>query len=541
MKRFPGMVLTEERAEHYLQQNIWSKESFVDVLEQNARLAPDLLHRDEKRQLTYAELWREVESVASSLLQLGVRKGDAVAIQMPNSLDYVVALFGAARIGAVAVLLQTDLGREALVYSLRKSAAKIWIVAESFRGESLIETALAVKEQLPSLEHVILQGSQSSPSLPVRSFEQLCSATPENRSLLDEFRPDPLDPFVMVFTSGTTGSPKGVVQLHANYLWSCRAYAQIYGFQRGLATLNMAPICHQTGMLVGVMMPIATCGRMVLMERFAVSRVLQWIAKEKPTFLCGAPPHLIHVASAPKLRDADTSSVKLFIYAGAPVPSAILQRLQEETGIVVGGMFGWTEGFVACCTRPDDGIEAISKTVGQAVPGIEIVLMDEEYQPVQPGEPGEMWARGPNFSAGYYDNPEASARQWDSEGWFHSGDLFRQDEKGRYIFMGRADDIINRGGTKIDPKSVEDVCAAHPSIQTVAIVGAPDETLGQHTVACVVLHEGTTLQLDELRQFLSEAGLAKFQLPDRLKIMEQLPMTHSGKIKKKELRQMLAL
>jgi len=537
---FPGMVLTPERAAAFRAAGQWTDETFVDVFAANVRRAPDLVHRDEVRTATYAQLWREIEAVAAALYDLGVRRGDRIALQMPNSLDYVVALFGAARIGAAAVLLQTDLGREALVYSLEKSGARVWIVADSFRGESLIGTATAVRERVATVEHIVLQGESAEPPAGVLSLAQMkgwSTALPE--SALAANRAQALDAFVLVFTSGTTGSPKGVVQLHANYLWAARAYAAIYGFTQGEATQNMAPICHQTGMLVGVMMVVATCGRMLLMERFAVSRALSWIAQERPTYLCGAPPHLIHFANAPQLAAADVRSVRLFIYAGAPVPRTVLQRLQQETGIVVGGMFGWSEGFVACCTRPDDPAEAISSTVGHAVPGVEIALMNECGQPVARGEPGEMWSRGPNFSAGYYGNPEASRRQWDDDGWFHSGDLFRQDAAGRYVFMGRADDIINRGGTKIDPKTVEDACAAHPAIASVAVVAASDDTLGQRTVACVTLREGMTLELELLREFLAQAGLAKFQMPDQLRVLAELPMTHSGKVKKNELRAQL--
>lgn len=205
-------------------------------------------------------------------------------------------------------------------------------------------------------------------------------------------------------------------------------------------------------------------------------------------------------------------------------------------------MFGWSEGFLATATRPDDPLEALSSTVGFAIEGTEVRLVDEDGNDVKPGEPGEMWSRGPNFSAGYYENPTAAHRQWDAEGWFHSGDVLRQDENGRYRFIARADDIINRGGTKIDPKTIEDAIAQHPAVENVVVVGAPDETLGQQTVACVILREGLEpFSLPELRDFLGKQGLAKFQYPDRLEFMTEFPTTHSGKIKKKDLRERFRL
>ncbi|MCL6594239.1 MAG: acyl--CoA ligase, partial [Alicyclobacillus sp.] len=428
MWRFPGMVLTEARAQDYLARKVWTEESFIDVLQATVHTYPDLVHRDEQRSLTYQALWAEVEAVAAALYDMGVRKGDRVAVQLPNVLDYVVAVFAAARLGAVAVLLQIDLGREALHFSLSTSAAKVWVVADSFRGEPLLAQALAMRANLPDLQQVVVQGEDLQVPSGVQRFADLRAS---GRRLSDEAlaaqRPGPLDPYVMVFTSGTTGSPKGVVHLHANYLWVARAYSRWFGYKAGQAVLDLAPICHQTGMLAGVMMTVASGGRILLLDRFSAQRVLQWIESEKPSYVVGAPPHVIHLANAPGLRAADTSSVRLFIYAGAPVPSEVLRRLQAEGGIRVAAMFGWTEGFLATATRPDDPIEAASTTVGYVIPGTEVRLVDEDGRDVPPGTPGEMLCRGPNFSAGYFQNQAASARQWDEEGWFHSGDLLRQD------------------------------------------------------------------------------------------------------------------
>jgi len=543
MFEFNGRVLSEERANDYLEKGIWSQDSFIDVLERNVQNHPDLVHKDEHRSLTYKELWNEVEAVADGLYELGIRKGDKVAIQLTNSLDYVVALFGSARIGAAVISLQVDLGKDALIKSLRQSQAQAWILTDNYRGQALYAFAQEIKMSLPDLKHLILQGQNETVHEDAIYFTTLRQS---GKTLDDEAlkvnRPSALDAFLMVFTSGTTGSPKGVVHLHANYLWAARVLAKNFGYEAGDGVLDVAPIFHQTGMLAGIMMTVAACGRILLVDRFSANRIFNWIEKEQPAFIVGAPPHVIHLANSPKLPEADTASVKVFIYAGAPVPSAVLQRLQEDGGITVGAMFGWSEGFVATANRPDDPIEAVSSTVGFALPGLEIRLVDEEGNDVKDGEAGEIWSRGPNFSPGYYENPEASKKQWDKDGWFHSGDLLLRNADGRYKFIARADDIINRGGTKVDPKSVEDVIAAYDAVETVAIVGAPHDTLGQQTVACIILREeAEAFALKDLRDFLADKGLAKFQLPDRMEILSELPMTPSGKIKKLELRQRFLL
>ncbi|GLG00409.1 AMP-binding protein [Alicyclobacillus hesperidum subsp. aegles] len=540
---FEGRTLTPERAQLYIDKGFWTEESFVDVFYNDVQQYPNFVHRDEEREATYAQLWNEIEAVAANLYEMGVRKGDTVALQLPNALDYVVGVFAAARIGAIGVSLQIDLGRQALLTSLKTSRAKVWIIADYFRGQPLYDMAVSLKAELPDLKEIVLQGDPERAPEGALTFASLRDSGKQlDETDLAANRPGALDAFLMVFTSGTTGSPKGVVHYHANYLWAARAYAKNFGYGPGEGVLCLAPICHQTGMLAGVMMTVAKGGRIMLLERFSAARVLKWIEEYRPAYLVGAPPHVIHVANAPNLKTTDTASVKLFIYAGAPVPSAVLSQLQADSGIKVGCMFGWSEGFLATATRPDDPLEALSSTVGFAIPGTEVRLVDEDGHDVKPGEPGEMWSRGPNFSAGYYQNPTAAHKQWDADGWFHSGDILRQDENGRYVFIARADDIINRGGTKIDPKTVEDAISKHPSVENVAVVGAPDATLGQHTVACVILREGhEALSLKELREFLAEQGLAKFQFPDRLELMKEFPQTHSGKIKKKDLRERFRL
>jgi acyl-CoA synthetase len=539
MFEFAGRTLTESCGQQYIDQGSWTNESFADVLERSVKLHPNLLHKDEERTISYKEMWNEIESVAANLYNMGIRKGDTVAIQLPNTLDYVIAVFGAARIGAISVLLQVDLGPQAILDSLEQSKAKVWIITDNFQGRALYDRARDIQQKIPDLKHLIVQGDTSQVPSEALSFSSLRSrGNSLSEQELHENRPEPLDAFIMVFTSGTTGSPKGVVHLHGNYVWAVRAYAKNFGYQPEQAVLDLAPICHQTGMLAGIMMPILSGGRILLLERFSTTRVFKWIEQEKPTFLIGAPPHVIHIANSPKLKSVDTSSVKLFIYAGAPVPSTVLQRLQTDGGIRVGGMFGWTEGLVVTATRPEDPIEAVSSTVGSLIPGIEVRLVDDTGSDVEPGTPGEMWSRGPNFSAGYFENPEAASRQWDEDGWFHSGDILYQDENGRYKFIARADDIINRGGTKVNPKSVEDVIGGHTAVERVSVVGAPHETLGQQIVACIVLKEGCMpFSLPELRQFLDQCGLAKFQFPDRIEFMSELPTTHSGKVKNKDLRE----
>jgi Acyl-CoA synthetases (AMP-forming)/AMP-acid ligases II len=539
MLDFEGRILTESRARNYLASGIWKNESLVDVLREDVVKYPLLMHKDEQQSLTYQEIWEKAEAVASGLYRLGIRRGDRVAMQMANTLDYVVAIFGAARIGAVSVQLQVDLGSNALASSLKQSGSRVWIVSGSYRGENLWKRALEIQKKVPGVSDIVVQGSMSDIPESLLLFDEMKNSgekLPEK--VIQENAPGPLDGFLIAFTSGTTGTPKGVVYLHANYLWATRAYIKNFGYKPGDGVMDIAPISHQTGMLAGIMMTLVAGGRIVLVDRFSAKRVLDRATAEKAAFIIGAPPHVMHIANYRHLADADLSHVRVFIYAGAPVPSTILKRLQEAGNLHLGCLFGWTEGLVATLTKPDDPVEAVSNTVGFAVPGEEIRLVDERGEDVAPGETGEVWSRGPNFCAGYYQLPEMAARQWDTHAWFHSGDLLYQDKEGRYHFVARADDIINRGGTKIDPKSVEDVLGGFPGVDAVNVVGAPHPTLGMQTVACIVLQqEKLRFGLSELRTYLGTHGLARFEFPDRLEFFDHLPLTESGKPKKAVLKE----
>ncbi|MCL6516853.1 MAG: AMP-binding protein [Alicyclobacillus sp.] len=530
--------MREAQARAYLAQAIWQEDAFPDVMERWVADRPDETHRDERRRITNAALWRESESIAAGLRTLGIGRGDVVAVQLGSSLDAIAVLIAISRIGAVAALLQVDLGREALRQSLLQAGASVWVVAATHHGQPIAKTAMSLRSQLPELRQVVVAADNPS-------------AVPDGCPSLDEWRqaglrlsksdarlrPGPLDPFIMVFSAGTTGVPRGIVHLHANYLWAVRTYADVYGLKAGDGTLTLAPLYHQTGMLLGAVMPLVRGGRLLLMDRFSAQRTLRWIGEERPRFIVGAPPHLVHLAQSPTLRDADTASVAMFLYAGAPVPSDILRQLQRDTGWRVGSLFGWSEGLLACGTRPDDPVEAVSTTVGRAMPGMEIRLVDEDGRDVPAGETGEVWCRGPSFCAGYFHQPEAAAERWDEAGWFHSGDLFRVDESGRYVYCGRTDDIINRGGTKIDPKVVEAAMLRHPAVAEAALVGVPDATLGRRTVACIVPRQEWGVSLEALRGFLAELGLAKYELPDGLRLFDSLPKTVIGTVRRSVLSQ----
>lgn len=565
MDLFPGSALNTDDAQVWLDTGIWSEDTFADVFEKNVKTHPDLVHRDDSRKLTNAELWREAESVAAVFLDLGVHKGSKVAVQLPTSLDFVVALFAATRIGAVAVILQADLGSQAIADSLRQSQASVFIVADNIKGHELAQTAVKLASELPDLRAILIRDAQGGADgqdgtggrVFVDSFtaarlagHTLSPAAEQNN------RPEPLSPFAMVFTAGTTGRPKGIVHLHANTLWAARTYANLYGLETSEGMLCLAPVYHLTGLLVGLTMPIASNGRMLLLNRFSVRTALRWIESHQVRYMVGAPPHLIHIAESPHLQKSEVSSVNMFFYAGAPVPSDILKQLQRDTGWKVGAMFGWSEGFLACATRPDDPVEAVNQTVGTAIPGMDVKLVDDKGEEVKPGMIGEMWCKGPSFSAGYYKQPEFSQERWDANGWFHSGDLLRQDNEGRFQYKGRRDAVINRGGTKIDPKEVEAVCLTHPLIEAAAMTSIPDKTLGSKTILYVMLPEGVDaekladtfdaqrladipekqelkditgmhkptdtekLTLENLRWYLTSQGLASWQAPDKLAFVE---------------------
>ncbi len=540
-----GAWMTPEVVERYVRDGSWSDESWIDVLEQAAAEVPDAPVSDDGETITLREFHERVLALAGALREKGIEPGERVAVHLPSWNSLVCALFAVNYVGAVPLVVQTPFREREVRYAVELTDAVAYIGPGRYRAYDHQAMAQKLKAELPSLRMTIGVGPEAD-----GADHRLSDLIARARGRFEpadfaDTRPSPGDPVMVMFTSGTTGRPKGVTLLHGNTLFCARAYSDRVPMTRGGNVLIVAPISHLTGLGVGVMLSLYQRSGWTVVDLFTVDRVLELARSTAPEYLVGAPPHILHLLRRDELDQVDWSNLKAAVYAGAPIPEAKLREWVERTGSWAMVFYGWTEGFAATMSSLDDPLEVVSSTIGRPIPGVEFKLLDDDGNEVPDGEPGEVWAKGPNFSAGYFMRPEATADAYTEDGWFRGRDVLIKQPDGNYRYLARADDIINRGGEKIDPRQVEEVLVSHPKVQEVVVVGVPDPKLGERVCACVTPAPSDggpsePLTLDELREHLRASDMARFMWPEKLVLLEELPTTYSGKVQRYVLRERYA-
>lgn len=533
----PDTYLTRERVEAFLASGSWGEESFVHDLERHAAERPDALAMidEDGRHTSYAEYEQRTRALALALIKLGLEPGDRVAMQLPNTSEFCITLMACARAGLLPVFLHVVYQKHDLDYVLDLTGARAFVTMREFRGRNQLELALAMRESMDALEHVISVGGGEG----ALAFEELIAAeTDSDASILEDRRPTGLDPFFVMFTSGTTGRPKAELHLHANNQFWIKAFESLQEFPPDAHWLLVTPIAHLTGLGIGVLSALKRGAPFTLLTAWDADRCVDLLERDRPTYLLGAPPMLIDLARHPGLDERDVSSLTKICYAGAPCPADILSTLNEKFGAEIIAFYGYTEAGATHGTRPGDPISVTSRSIGSVAPGLETRLVDEDGNEVPiPGE-GELWVRGPSFIAGYFGQPEVTERMFTADGWFRSADIVRFDEHGYGYFVSRKDDLINRGGYKIDPREIEELLYAHPRIAQAAVVSMPDARLGERAVVFLVPSTpGDVLELEEVTSYLDSKGLSRTKWPEAVQMVQAFPMTSTGKFMRYSLRE----
>lgn len=535
--------VTREVLRRYVDEKAWTGQSFVHDLERHAAERPEalaILDQDGRR-TTYLQYEQRTRRLARSLLELGLRPGDRLAIQLPNTSEFCLTLLACARVGVVAVFCHMAYDEHELDYVLGLTGARALVVPQRLGNRQYVPLALTMRERIDPLEHVITVGGAAAAG--TIGFEDLVSAGGPDHDLT-ALRPTGADPFFVMFTSGTTGRPKAELHTHANNLFWIRNFEAEQRFPADAHWIIVTPIAHLTGLGIGVLSALHRGAAFTLLTAWDAGRCVELIERDHPSYLLGAPPMLIDLARFPGLRDRDVRSVRGICYAGAPCPADILNRLNADLGADVTAFYGYTEAGVTHMTRPGDPISITSRSFGNAIRGVEqrLIELADSGEPgpareVQlPGE-GELWTRGPGFIVGYYGQPETTAKMFTADGWFRSADVVRFDADGYGYFLSRRDDLINRGGYKIDPREVEEVLYEHPRISQAAVVAMPDARLGQRPAAFIVPSTpGDRLGLAELTAFLQSKGISRTKWPEAIEMVESFPMTGTGKFMRYALR-----
>lgn len=495
-----------------------------DLLSSRARLTPDreaLLELATGRRFTFADLNKRANRAAHWLLSLGVSPGDRVSILAHNGVAYLDLLYGCGKIGAVFAPLNWRLAAVELRYIVADCAPRILLVGPAFE-----ETWREIEAKV-AVEHVASLAQYES------AVGQRPSTTPP--------RPPELNgdsPYCILYTSGTTGKPKGAVIPHRQVLWNCVNTAVSWGLMADDVTPVFTPMFH-TGGLFAFMTPIHYVGGRVVMGRqFDPDESLQVIQEEGCTVILGVPTLFQMWMNSPLFAGADFSRVRFFISGGAPCPASLIKAWRQAKGVVFRQGYGLTEAGPNCFSMTDAESELKTGSVGKPVFHSEMRLVDGNGRDLPTGETGELLIKGPHVCAGYWQNETATAEAL-ADGWFHTGDMARQDADGYFTIAGRFKDMIISGGENVYAAEVEAVFMEHPAIAECALIGRPDEKWGEVGLMVAVLKPGKSVTTDGLRAFC-HGKLARYKIPKAVIFVDELPHSPYGKVEKVKLRQRYA-
>jgi acyl-CoA synthetase (AMP-forming)/AMP-acid ligase II len=478
------------------------------------------------QRVTWRELRHQVASLAAGLGRAGVGRGDRVATLLANGLPFCLAVFAAAELGAVLVPLNTKLKRGELTFMLVNSGARVLLADPLFYGE-----LADARADLPLTACFLTEDAKPPATRPLAELLGVASDGAGHRPGAGD------EPAFVMYTSGTTGRPKGAIGTHDNIVHSCLSYQRVYGLREGERTLVMVPLFHVTGLIAQLLTVTAVAGTAVLMERFEAAAALHLLAAERITHAIAAPTVYVMLMAQPGYREVALPDLAALGYGGAPIASDTVRRLREWLPAArLYNTYGLTEtASPATILGHADALARIA-SVGRPVPVGECRTVD----PVTggecpPGEVGELWVRGPMVVAGYWTNPDATAAAIVDDGWLRTGDLAAIDGAGYVTIKDRLKDMINRGGEKVYCVEVEEVLYDHPGVLEAAVVGVPDAVYGEAVKACVVPRPGTRLDPGDVREWV-RARLARFKAPERVEVLETLPRNPNGKVVKALLR-----
>ncbi len=537
---FPADLAARYRAKGY-----WENRSLIDVFgEVFDRYADRVALIDDHSTVTYRQIDERSKLLARHLLDLGIRPLDRMVVQLPNTAQFVYLYFALQRVGAIPILALPVHRRREVEQFVTLADARACAVPAHARDFGFVDMVKRIMAGHPGLSLCLVQGlGSTTPDGPFVSLDALLEQEPSTpESALDDIAIDPEDPAVFLLSGGTTGIPKLIPRTHNDYVYNSKLAASVCDFREGDALLLVLPIEHNLPLACPGMQGAFLEGATVVLSTSTRPKdVFERVQRHRVTHLHVVPALLILWLNDPSASDYDLSSLHIVQSGGQRLQPEVRQRAEALLpGCFIQENFGMAEGLIMF-VRIDDPEEVRRETCGRPVcEDDEVYLVDEEGRPVLQGEVGELVVRGPYTLHGYFRSPEYNARAFTPDGFYRSGDLLRMDHTGNYVVEGRRKDLINRGGEKISAEEVENLILSHPSVLNVACVPYPDEVLGERMCACVVTKPGASLEFAELVEFLEKMDIAKFKLPERLEILEELPLSGFGKVSKKDLTAMLA-
>ena len=485
--------------------------------------------------LSFRELSEAGLSASRAFIGAGLEPGDRVGVWAPNLYEWIVAAIGIQMAGGVLVTMNTRMKGGEAAYILRKSGAKFLCTMGEFLGSNYVE--MLDGEDLPDLERIItLRGEAKN----VTSFDEfIASGESVSEDIAREralaVKPEDLSDFL--FTSGTTGNPKGVMTCHGQNIRSFMAWSEVVGLREGDRYLIVMPFFHSFGYKAGWLASLMRGATVLPHQVFDVPVILERIAADRISVFPGAPTIYQSMLAYPDLASFDISALRLAVTGAAPTPVELIRRMKSDLGFetVITG-YGLTEscGIVTMC-RFDDDPETIATTSGRAIPDVEVVCVDPEGKEVPRGEPGEVWVRGYNIMQAYFDDQEETDKAIDADGWLHTGDIAVMDDRGYVKITDRIKDMYISGGFNCYPAEIEGALYGSGNYAQVAVIGIPDERMGEVGMVFVVPLEGESPTPDSVIAWCRE-NISNYKVPRRVEVMEELPTNASGKVTKFVLR-----
>ncbi len=529
-------ILTPEISRLYTEAGHWVGKNLMEYFDAAVARTPNktaVVAGDVR--LTYGELDAEVNRVAARLKAMDIRKSDVISIQLYNTPEFVTVHLAATRLGAVTNPLLHNYRASELSYILKLTRTVAVFIPQYYRKFDYPAMYAEMWPELSDLKHVFVLGGAGLAGM--KSFESLCTpegATPE-RVPTEPYSGDDIS--ALIFTSGTESKPKGVLHSHNTQMYATLSMAKLLGLTSDDVVWTPSPIGHGTGFLWGVRQAITLGATVVLQDIWDADEALRLIAREHCSFTLSATPFAAMLVESPLLGTLDLSSFRIFASAGAAIPHKLGIDMRERLGCTLIGMWGMSECFVGSASPPTDPEQKLWGSDGKAMPGGELAIFDEtRSRMLSPGETGELATRGPHVALGYFNDPERTKDTFSSDGWLFSNDLAIMDADGYIRLVGRKKEIINRGGLKISVRQMEEYLLAHPKVLNVAMVGVPDNYLGEKSCAFIVTRNGAEMTLKEITAFLEENKVAKYKFPEYLVTLPEMPITPSGKTQKYVLR-----
>jgi cyclohexanecarboxylate-CoA ligase len=527
------LVTSPERRAAYERLGLWDEQTLAGRVTEWAATRPrDVAVVDGRGRRTYAELSDDARRVAGYLRRRGVEPGSVVSVQLPNRYEAVVTAVAVQMTGGVINPLLPNYRAKELTYVFAQAEPRVVVTPAEYRGfdhRPLIDEVRRATGV--HARHVVVDddvGGGDARFADALAHSPIVSE-PRAAAAVSE----------LIFTSGTEANPKAIMHTEQTANFSVRVAHSDLGLGSEDVVWMPSPVGHSTGFNYGLRFALYHGLKLVLQDQWNADDALDLVQREGCSYTLAATTFLQDLVAAADRSGARLDGLRYFGCGGAPVPPELVAAAADR-GIGVLRLYGSTEVLVATWNRPTSPSSKRTHTDGFPMSHVELEVRGEDGSRCAPGQPGELFVRGPDTCVGFFRDPERTAATFDSQGWVRSGDLVTTDDDGYLTVVGRKKEIIIRGGMNIAPREIEELLVAFPEVERAAVVGLPDERLGERSCACVVLHSGATLELEVVVARLRETGLAAYKLPERLELLDELPTTASGKVQKHEIVRRLA-